>query len=109
MEMIPRQLVVLNSYEPAKEYFPVKYRDQRFASITDEFKFTVRKEAAWRGALESADPGTFILSWGVPSDRTAGCEDWLEAPLWDDLRHRYELRYQNANHSRVQVWERRYG
>jgi hypothetical protein len=109
MEMIPRQLVVLNSYEPAKEYFPVKYRDQRFGSITDEFKFTVRKEAAWRDALESADPGTFILSWGVPSDRTAGCEDWLEAPLWEDLRDRYELRYQNANHSRVQVWERRYG
>ena len=106
LEMIPRQLIVLNDYEPSKDYFPVNYREKRFDSITDEFKFTIRKEAAWRRALDSAAMGTFVLSWGVPSDRTAGCEDWVEAPLHDDLLRHYELRYENANHSRVQVWER---
>lgn len=107
IETIPRELIVLNDYEPGTEHFPVEYRDQRFSSISDEFKFTVAKEAAWGRALDSAEAGTFVLSWGVPSGGTSGCEAWVEPPLLDNLRRHYELRYENANNSRVQVWERR--
>jgi hypothetical protein len=32
---------------------------------------------------------------------------WVDPPLWDNLRHHYELRYEQVNNSRVQVWERR--
>lgn len=107
IEAIPRELIVLNDYEPETEHFPVEYRDQRFSSIVNEFNSTVVNEAAWARALDSAEEETFVVSWGVPNGRTEGCEAWVEPPLQQDLRRHYELQYQNANFSRVQVWERR--
>jgi hypothetical protein len=106
LETIPRELIILNEYQPGTMHFPVEYRDLRFFSITGPFKSTVEQETAWRRTLASAEAGTIVLSWGVPSGST-GCGSWVEAPLADTLRRLYELRYENANQSRVQVWERR--
>ena len=77
--------------------------------MINSFDFSAEKQAAWTEALDAAEPGTIVLSWGVPSGRSAGCASWVEAPLQDELRRSYELRYANAHHSRVQVWERTRG
>jgi hypothetical protein len=103
---IPRELILLNDYEPATEHFPLEYRDRRFAAITDNFTFTEPENAAWKSGLDAAERGTFVLSWGVPSGRNQGCPAWLDAPLMDTLQQHYALRYQSANASRIQVWER---
>lgn len=106
LETISRELIVLNDYEPATEHFPVQYREQRFSSIAHEFDFTAARKAARVQALDSAEAGTFVVSWGVPSGGT-DCGAWVEPPLQADLRRHYALRYQSEGNSRVQVWERR--
>jgi hypothetical protein len=112
IEAIPRQLIVLNDYEPATAYFPVQYRDPRFSSeespldTKNEFDFSPTKQAAWSRALQSLPAGSFVVSWGVASGGRA-CEAFIQPPLEGNLQQHYELRYEKANASRVQVWQRR--
>jgi len=106
MGSIPRELIVLNDYEPATGHFPVGYNDPQFAPIIDDFDFSRAKETAWKSALESANAGTFVVSWGVPSGNKNACEAWVDPPLLEPLKRLYVLRSEGVSNSRVQVWQR---
>jgi hypothetical protein len=102
LEMIPRELILLNDYEPRSGHFPVRYRDRRFSSISD---FVRGRDAIWKRALDSA-PGIYVISWGVPSGHSASwCDTGVDPPLKDILQQHYSLKYESSNYSQIQVWE----
>jgi hypothetical protein len=103
---IPRELIILNDYEPDTEHFPISYRNDQFAHVINNFSFSSEEEAAWDTALDSAKPGTYVLSWGVPNGRSGGCEPWVEPPLQSALRQHYALRYEDTHNSQIQIWQR---
>jgi len=76
------------------------------SSVINEFKFKTEQEIAWNRALDSAKTGIFVLSWGVPNGTTETCRAWVEAPFVGNLKLHYELLYEHADKSRVQVWQR---
>jgi hypothetical protein len=98
-------LIVLNDYEPATEHFPTEYRDRRYASLENEFKFTSPEVNAWSEALASSPGVEYVVSWGVPSGtRNSSCGTWVPAPLERDLQRTFQMESEARGASRVQIW-----
>jgi hypothetical protein len=103
---LEKELIVLNEYQAHTSHFPLRYRDDRYSALVDEFNgYSDVQRTGWLHVLESPSEVDYVVEWGVSGDPL--CRSTVRAPYEYSLSGAFERVRLEEGFTRVALWRRR--